>query len=154
MSFGWSVGDIFAAVEIIYEVSEALKSSTGSPEDRKRANQFLSTLNHTINVVQQIYGPNLPQTSGSGSLNEDSNVPPPTREELQSLDSLKGLYDAFKDEVSKYAGMNKLPNEKERNYLRRQAQKISWHFFAKREITDLRNKITAQVNLLQPALTA
>ena len=154
MSFGWSVGDIFTAVEIVYEVSEALKSSTGSPEDRKRANQFLSTLNHAINVVQQIYGSNLPGQPGSRIQHEDSNVPPPTNEELQSLDALKELYDRFKDEVGKYDGMNKLPNEKERNFLHRQAQKISWHFFAKRQITDLRDKITAQVSLLQPALAA
>ena len=37
MSFGWSVGDVFAAIEIIYEVSEALRSSTGSPNDRLQA---------------------------------------------------------------------------------------------------------------------
>ncbi len=154
MSFGWSVGDIFTAIEIIYEVSEALKSSTGSPEDRLRANQFLGTFNHTINVVQQIYGPNLPQNPGSGIQNEDSNVPPPTTEELQSLNSLKELYDRFKDEVAQSAGMNKLPNEKQRSFVHRQAQKISWHFFAKKQITDLRDKITAQVTLLQPALAA
>ena len=73
---------------------------------------------------------------------------------MQSLDSLKELYDRFKHEVAKYAGMNKLPNEREQKFLHRQAQKNSWHFFAKKQITDLRDKITAQVNLLQPALTA
>lgn len=50
MSFGWSVGNIFTAIEFIYEVSEALKSSAGSPESRIRANEFLGTFNHTINV--------------------------------------------------------------------------------------------------------
>ena len=154
MSFGWSVGDVFAAIEIIYEVSEALRSSTGSPNDRLQANQFLSTLNHTITVVQQIYGPNLPQFPGSGPQDEDSNVPPPSKAELECLNSLKELYDKFKGEIDNYAGMNKLPEEKQRNFLHRQAQKITWHFFAKKQITDLREKITAQVVLLQPALNA
>ena len=161
MSFGWSVGDIFTAIEIIYEVSEALKSSTGSPEDRFRANQFLSTFDYTIKVVQQIYGPNLRTKPGSdwaqSQNGEDTNVPPPTPQELECLNVLKQLYERLKEEIGgKYEGMNKdtLPGEEARGFWKRQAQKITWHFFAKREIKDLRDKIVAQVQLLQPALAA
>ncbi len=154
MSFGWSIGDIFLAIEVIYEVSEALNSSHGSPQDRNDANKFLSAFNHTINVVQTIYGPNLPQTPGGKAQNEDSNVPPPTPQELDSLNTLKELFDSFKEEIKKYDGMNKLPDEKERFFIRRQAQKIQWHFFAKKTIKDLREKISAQLQILQPSLTA
>jgi hypothetical protein len=154
MSFGWSVGDIISALEFIYEVSQALKSSTGSPDDRIRANGFLSTFGNAINVVQQIYGPNIPSSPGSQVQNADPTVPPPTEAELRSLNELKELYEKLKREIDSYAGMNKLPNEVQRNFIRRQIQKVSWHFFAKTNIQDLRSKITAQIQLLQPSLEA
>ena len=150
MSFGWSAGDIAIAIEFFWEVGKALNSTTGSPDDRIRANQFLNTFKLTIDVVQDVYGPHLP---GSGTQNEATNVPPPTQAELGTLNGLKELYDRFKDEVAEYEGMNNLSNEKQINFLRRAYQKITWHFFAKKQITDLREKIAAQVLLLQPALT-
>lgn len=71
-----------------------------------------------------------------------------------SLNALKVLYDRLKDEITKYAGMNKLPNEEDKTWFGRQAQKLRWHFFAKDTIQDVRDKITGQITLLQPALTA
>jgi hypothetical protein len=154
MSFGWSIGDIFTCIEILYECGNALKASGGSPEDRIHANDFLSTLSQTITVVQQIYGPNIPTTPGGALQRKDTSTPPPTEEELTSLNALKVLYDKLKDEITKYAGMNKLPNEEEKVWFKRQVQKIKWHFFAKKSIQEIKSKITDQVILLQPSLTA
>jgi hypothetical protein len=43
MSFGWSAGDVIAAVNLL-EITKALNSVTGSSSDRKRTSSFITPI--------------------------------------------------------------------------------------------------------------
>jgi hypothetical protein len=153
MSFGWSVGDIIKAAQILWEIGEALNSTHGSTQDRIRANEFLNSFRDAINVVGDVYGEHLPeedskaqQAQAAAAANLDSG----TQEHLLAL---KHLYDEFKEEYDKYIGMNKSPDEKEIHFITRQAKKIKWEFFTKTKIQELKIRVTQQVTLLSPSIT-
>jgi len=48
MSFGWSAGDIFAAVKLLIDISQALSSAHGSPKDRARALSFVNPIKNGL----------------------------------------------------------------------------------------------------------
>jgi len=48
MSFGWSAGDIVAALKLLYQISVALKDSDGASSDFQDACSFFQTLSRTL----------------------------------------------------------------------------------------------------------
>jgi hypothetical protein len=53
MSFGWSAGDIAAALALVYNIIEALDSA-GSPADYREAVAFLLTLKRILEPLETL----------------------------------------------------------------------------------------------------
>jgi len=51
MSFGWSAGDIAAAVTIIIDVVQALNEADGASADYRRVSSFLTSLTSTLTTL-------------------------------------------------------------------------------------------------------
>ncbi|CZR51409.1 uncharacterized protein PAC_01284 [Phialocephala subalpina] len=58
MSFGWSAGDIVAALKLLYQISSAVRDSGGASSDFQDILSFLQTLSQTLqhlNALQATY---------------------------------------------------------------------------------------------------
>lgn len=52
MSFGWSVGDIAKAIDIIVKITKALNSAEGAAKDHREAIAFLKSLTQTLEPLR------------------------------------------------------------------------------------------------------
>lgn len=48
MSFGWSAGDIFTAVNLLIEIGQALRPANGSLKDHARASAFVAPVKNGL----------------------------------------------------------------------------------------------------------
>jgi len=51
MSFGWSAGDIVAAVQLLYKIGTALKDTDGAASDYQDVSSFFETLSSTLRCL-------------------------------------------------------------------------------------------------------
>ena len=148
MSFGWSAGDIAAAVQVAFKIADALRASGGSVDQRKKAVAFLQTYQHAIAIVQEFYmlqTVGVDQAGAAVAIVEDPQLE-------SSLTSLKELYEKLKKRLNKYALLEKKQNEDVLDYLGRQIQKLTWLFFSEQKVQLMGTQITGQVQILQPIL--
>lgn len=54
MSFGWSAGDIVAALQLLHKVSTALRSTGGASSSYQETTSFLSILTSTLQHLQTL----------------------------------------------------------------------------------------------------
>lgn len=69
MSFGWSAGDIVAALQLLNKVRIALKDSGGSKTDYQDATMFLDTLFNTLTTLKDVQDTS-PHTELPQSIND------------------------------------------------------------------------------------
>lgn len=58
MSFGWSAGDIVAALKLLHQISSAVRSSAGASSDFQDTISFLQALSQTLqhlNALQAVH---------------------------------------------------------------------------------------------------
>ncbi|KAF7862567.1 hypothetical protein EAF04_007440 [Stromatinia cepivora] len=59
--FGWSAGDLVAAISVVMKVCKALKDAGGAKEDYRESVAFLESLSVTLEVLHKYYEANLNQ---------------------------------------------------------------------------------------------
>jgi hypothetical protein len=52
MSFGWSAGDLVAALKLLYQIGSALKKSGGASSDFRDTLSFLQAVSEHLNLLQ------------------------------------------------------------------------------------------------------
>jgi hypothetical protein len=139
MSFGWSAGDIFTAVQLLWEIGQALSSAKGSPLDRSQANGFVKPIEAGLTQLREYA-----QEEEEGLSNFDSKEVSAFR---PTVDALKPLAKEFTDKVLEYSGLNEELKRK-RDWWKKQYEKLKWHFIEKEDLLQLRNTIQAHFAVL------
>ena len=91
-SFGFSVGDFVAFLSLVRDISQALKSSTGSVADYKAVLQTLNSLNQTFTTSEVVY---LQCQSRSSQLSYDHNTQAMVNGMLYERQQCRALMEQF-----------------------------------------------------------
>ena len=139
MSFGWSPGDIFAAVKLLIDISQALSDANGSPKDHARALSFVNPIKNGLEQLL-IYA----KEEEEGILSSDDTKVSAFRPTVQALEP---LIKKFTEKVLQYSGLQEDVTRK-RDWLGRQFDKLKWHFVEKEDLLQLRQTIEAHFAFL------
>ncbi|ESZ94272.1 hypothetical protein SBOR_5340 [Sclerotinia borealis F-4128] len=139
--FGWSAGDLVAAISVAVKVSKALKDAGGAKEDYRESVAFLESLSVTLQVLHKYYGANLNQ-------NDFSAV------EAQML-LIQDPIDAFTKSVKlKYEPeLGTQPRAGYRAGLKGVSKKIQWALWMNKESERLSSKISTPLAAIQMRLS-
>jgi hypothetical protein len=124
MSFGWSAGDIVAAVNTLVKVRKALKQSGGAAAEYQEAVTFLTALGKTLSGLQVVLKNN-PGLEWEAGLLEQANT-------------LTSSVEDFKKKIAKYD--LSLGADTERRKARRIAREVQ--FALSDRVKELRIAIT------------
>jgi hypothetical protein len=130
MSFGWSAGDIAAALTLVYNIIEALDDSAGSPADYREAVAFLRTLKRTLSAfsVYPLHGLDI----------------------TEEVAYIKAPVEEFLAKVVKYEPSFAAKAAKARH--RHIVRKVQWYIFMRKEVAVLRTKIESHIGVLNVLL--
>jgi hypothetical protein len=141
MSFGWSAGDIISAINILLEITQALNSATGSPADHKRASSFITPITHSL---QTLHSYAVEEEEGLSSLSSEENKVSAFR---STVEALEPLVKEFTDKILEYSGLNE-DGKRKRDWVKKQFDKLKWHFVEKEDLLKLRGVIEAHFAVL------
>jgi len=120
MSFGWSAGDIAAAIKLLVNLVEALHSSDGAAGDYREAVGFLTDLKRTLEPLQTFTALN-----AHPSYADDIRI---------QVERIKVPVEAFLKAVLKYEpslGAKAAPG-----HHRNVGRKLQWFLFVSRKVGD------------------
>lgn len=136
MSFGWSAGDIAAAVKTAYNTYEALDSCRGAAKEYREAVSFLKDLTRTLEPLETLTA---------------WKVYPEYGEDIKKqVEAIKGPVDQFLQAALKYE--LSLGAASKKGHQRHIYRKLKWHFFISKEILALRSKIESHMQVLDSLL--
>ncbi|UPK93361.1 hypothetical protein LCI18_004296 [Fusarium solani-melongenae] len=136
MSFGWSAGDIAAAVKTAYNIYEALHSCRGAAKEYREAVSFLKDLTRTLEPLETLTA---------------WKVYPEYGEDIKKqVEAIKGPVDQFLQAALKYEPS--LGAVSRKGHQRHIYMKLKWHFSISKEILALRNKIESHMQVLDSLL--
>jgi len=124
MSFGWSAGDIVAAVSTLVKVGKALKDSGGAATEYQDAIAFLTSVEKTLKGLQTI-ADQFPDSEWEEELQEQAK-------------NLKSAVDDFHQKIAKYD--LSLGSSSDRRKVRRIPREIQ--FALSDRVKELRKAIT------------
>jgi len=136
MSFGWSVGDIAAAITLAYNLIQALDTCDGSANEYREAVGFLVDLKRTLEPLETFTALNTYPTYRDDIEKHVANIKGPVEEFLQTI---------LKFEPS--LGMKAAPGKH-----RGVARKIQWYLFISKKVLGLRKKIESHMRLIDTLL--
>jgi hypothetical protein len=109
MSFGWSAGDIFAAVQVVVQIGQALSEASGSPKDHEKASAFVTPIK---NGLEQLHEYAKEEEEGISNIDPGkASVFTPT------VNALGPLIKEFTDKVLQYSGLQE--HQRKRDWLKR-----------------------------------
>jgi hypothetical protein len=144
MSFGWSAGDVAAAVHLAFKIADALRASGGSMDQRHKAEAFLQTYQHAISIVQEV--------CVTKSIDQAGNTVDNDPQLEGGMRSLRQLYDKLEKKLAENSHLVKTEDENPFDFIARQIQKLTWAFFSGPKVQDIRAQIIAQIQTVQPIL--
>ncbi|KAN0108885.1 hypothetical protein V8E51_008627 [Hyaloscypha variabilis] len=132
MSFGWSAGDIAAAITLIIRLIDTLDSNDGAASDYREAVAFLGDLKRTLDplrtfsawITYPVYGRDI----------ED--------QAKQIRDPVK----AFVAAVQKYE--RSLGAQASHGHLRNMGRKVQWSVFMSKKVISLKRKIESHMRII------
>ena len=126
MSFGWSAGDIAAAITLAYNLIQALDTYNGA------AVSFLRDLNRTFEPLQTYTACNANPTYG--------------RDIKEQVAHIKEPVEQFLETVLKYEP-SLGPAAKEGHH-RHMLRKLQWYMFMSKKVLGLRRKIESHMRII------
>ena len=132
MSFGWSVGDIAAAVSLVYNLIEALDTCDGVAGDYRKAVAFLRDLKQTLEPLHAFTVWNIYPTYGKQIEEQAAQI----KEPIESF-----LKDVLKFEPS-------LGAKAKEGHHRHVLRKWQWHVVILKKVLALRKKIDAHMRVI------
>lgn len=135
IAFGWSIGDLIAAITILYNASKALSDVKGAPQEYRQAAKLidliqldLRNLKHAMNRYEK----DRPDIHLDGEL--------ATNDQEEVLWALKGLVEKLCDRIKKEMPMEEASREGNKTrwkWTKDQAAKLKWHFVTEKEVLEL-----------------
>src|SRR6266536_4306743 len=127
MSFGWSAGDIVAALKLLHQIGVALKASGGASSEFQGTYAFLQTLSRTLQNLNALQATPL-----------DSDVAENLREQC---DHVRVPLAEFLDDVGRRFGPA-LGVHSTKNWVLTVPRKIQWALSTSKKIKCLQDRIT------------
>jgi hypothetical protein len=132
MSFGWSAGDIIAAINLLAEVVQALDSVNGAADNYRQGILFLKRLIHTLEPLKTF---------------TDIDARPTFRDEIRKeVDAIKIPVEDFLAIVMKYE--SSLGPTASKGYHRHVGKKLQWHYSDAKKLEKLEVKIDNHMRTL------
>jgi hypothetical protein len=141
MSFGWSAGDIISAINLLLEITQALNSAAGSATDHERAASFIFPITNSLQVLHSY---SVEEKEGLSRYSLDENKVSTFR---PTIEALEPLVKEFTDKVLEYSGLNE-DRKRKRDWVKRQYEKLKWHFVEREDLLKLRATIEAHFAVL------
>jgi hypothetical protein len=126
MSFGWSAGDIDAALKLLHQIGSALRDSGGASSDFQDTLLFLQTLSRTLEHLNVLQATPL-----------DSDVVDNLREQYNHI---RVPLTAFLDDVGGRFGPS-LSVQNERNKILAAPRKIQWELSTSKKVKRLQDRV-------------
>jgi hypothetical protein len=133
MSFGWSVGDIAAAITIVYNLIQALDSVDGAASDYREAVSFLRDLTRALEPLQTFKAWNA--------------YPAYERDIREQMGHIKEPVERFLSAVSKYEPS--LGAKATEGHHRHILGKLQWYISVSRKALALRRKIESHMRVIE-----
>lgn len=137
MSFGWSAGDIAAAITLIVDVAQALNEADGAAADYRSVSNFFSSLVGTLKTLQILS--DLPASMSISLSDQVKAVREPVLEFQASIEKYK-----TKLGVSPKKGLSQ--------HFRHIRTKLKWQYGPMKEGKKLQTRIGLQLQVLDTAL--
>jgi hypothetical protein len=132
MSFGWSVGDIALALQIIYKVGSALKEAGGASSAYQEATTFLESLQSTLEHLRIFSSTTIDQSKAL---------------ELQrQVSEIRSLVETFVEDIRKYEVA--LGGNSSMGRLRSAPRKVQWALQMQKRLKKLQDQVTAPMMTL------
>lgn len=146
MSFGWSVGDLIAAIQFVARIANALDEVSGAAKDLRDSAAFLHDLSGTLTALQTI--------TALGSSSTQSTY----RTEISRLvDSVRPAVDEFiKDVAPLEKELGGTPRDGPFRHLQNVPTKLKWHFSLSKKALKLQahvGRYLQVINTLMQRLT-
>lgn len=136
MSFGWSAGDIAAAIKIIIDVAQALDDASGAAADYRRISNFLNSLVATLKTLEALS--DIPAAATISLSNKIKEIQEPVID--------------FLSEIEKYKAKLGLPSTGRLSSLRHMKTKLQYKYGPMKEAQKLQTQIGSQLQVLDTAL--
>ena len=136
MSFGWSVGDIAAAISLAYRIIEALDSWDGAAGDYREAVSFLRALKRTLEPLQTYTAWTAYPSYGADIEEQVKQI----REPVQK----------FLEAVVKYEPS--LGAQAKKGHHRHVFRKLQWHVFVSKKVLALKKSIESHMRVIDTLL--
>lgn len=107
MSFGWSAGDIIAAITVLVKVGKALRESDGAASDYQDTFHFLTSLDKTLTGLTTILQRNPGLQWETELIEQGSNL----RTSIEAFDTKIKKYDLSLNAASERKKARKIPRE-------------------------------------------
>lgn len=136
MSFGWSAGDIAAAVTIVYNIYEALDNCHGAAREYREAVSFLKALTRTLEPLK--------------TFTAWKAYPEYGKDIKSHVELIKGPVDEFLRTVCKYEPSLGAGAKSGRH--RHVYRKLKWHLVISKKVQVLKQNIEADMRVLDSLL--
>lgn len=136
MAFGWSAGDILAAINFIIKISSALDEASGSSSKFREASCFLRDLNSALRPLETL------------SLLETKTV---YQDEIErQVEGIRGPVEKFlnSEEVKKLQDDLGVERGGRWGRLRDVKSKLVWHFRTSEKALELRELVGAKLEIV------
>lgn len=132
MSFGWSAGDIAAAITLAYNLIQALDTCDGAASDYREAVSFLRDLMETLGPLQTFTACNANPIYGKDTKEQVGHIKEPVEKFLAAV---------LKYEPSLGAGAKE-------GHHRHILRKLQWYIFMSKKVLGLRRKIKSHMRII------
>lgn len=136
MSFGWSAGDIAAAVKLSHGIYKVLESCNGAPSEYREAVAFLKELTQTLEPLKTF--------AAWGA------YPVYGRDITERVALIKGPIESILQEILKLEPG--LGNAARSGHFRGILPKLNWHIRVSKKVLELRNQIESHMRILDSLL--
>jgi hypothetical protein len=141
MPFGRSAGDIISVINLLLEIMQALNSAARSAADHRRATSFILPI---TNSLQALHSYALEEEEGLSRYSLDENKVSTFR---PTVEALEPLVKEFTDKVLEYSSLYE-DRKRKREWVKRQYEKLKWHFVEREDLLKLRATIEAHFAVL------
>lgn len=136
MSFGWSAGDIAAAIKLAHSVYEALDSCRGAAREYREAASFLKEITHTLEPLKSFAAWGAYPVYGKEISDRVVFIKEPVENLLREIDKLEPT----------------LGLASKTGHHRHVFPKLKWRFFISKRVLELRAQIQSHMRVLDTLL--
>jgi hypothetical protein len=142
MAFGWSAGDIVAAINLLVKTGSALREAGGARDDYQSAADMLSAVNQAVGFINSFQSPNAAAIDPSilASVQEHAiNIKEP-------ITQFRAKVEKFENTLGKenIASVIKRPH-----WWQYPGKKLEWAFFVSKEAAQLTQRLGPKLQALQ-----